>query len=228
MSASVVTIYNWALSAIGTGARVQLATEGSPEANECNLWYDNVRDQILRSAPWDSARSFKRLALSVERSDSAQWEPTDPAPGWRYAYAVPQDLIAPRYLSSYERFELGVNSLDQKVLYCNSPGALLCYTKQQKRVDLWEADLQAAIAFGLGAHIAMQLTGNRDKVSLVTAQAIDKILSARVNGANAPQFALETVPEHLAGRGYGGLTPYTPYIYPWAEFSVQGFASGTT
>ena len=224
MPADVVSVYNMALAAIGTRARVQSPTEVSPEAEQCSLWYEEVRDLVLRSAPWNCASAFRRLALSSERQDEV-WVPGAPAPGWRYAYALPGDFLAPRYLTDYAQFDLGVNSLDQKVLYTNSYQPILRYTKRQARPDLWDVDLRAAIVFALAAHIAPKLTGSSDKVRLVTAQAIDKIMAAREASANETQTYQESVPEWLVARGYGGLTPFTPYIYPQAEFTFAGLST---
>lgn len=226
MSATVVSVYNMALAAIGTVARLQLPTDIGPEAAQCNLWYADVRDQILRSAPWDCAKAHVYLGVSSEKTDDASWVETDPAPGWRFAYGMPSNALAPRYIAeSYARFEIGINSNDQKVLYTNQQQAILCYTKRQTRVDVWESDLRAAVAFGLAAHIGMKLTGSQEKVRFVTAQAIDKILAARQNSANMPNFGLESVPEWIAARGYAQIAPATPYIYPWAEFSVATLPS---
>lgn len=225
MSASEVTIFNWALAAVGTRSRVQATSEASDEAANCVLWYESVRDQILRSAPWDCARKYRRLSVNAERTGEAAWVNTDPAPGWRFAYFLPADFLWPRFLTTYSRFELGINEADQRVLYSNDEGAILCYTKRQTQVSLWDADLQAAVGFALGAHIAMKLTGSQDKVRLVTAQAIDKILAARQAAANAPNFSFDSVPEWIAGRGYGGVAPASPFIYPSAEFTYAGFSS---
>lgn len=228
MAASVVDIYNWALAAIGSASRVQSPTEASNEAEACSLFYENVRDQILRSAPWDCARAYKRLAQNAERDENVEWAPAAPAPGWRFAYALPSDFIWPRFLSTYAHFEIGVSNLDQRVIYTNDTAPILCYTRRLTRVDLMDSDLQAALGFALGAHICMKLTGSHDKVQLVTAQAIDKILSARQSAANASNFSFESVPEWLAARGYGGVAPVQPYLYPSAEFSYAGFSSALT
>lgn len=225
MTTTVVDIYNWALAALGSRSRIQSPTEASVEAEKCSLFYDNVRDQVLRSAPWDCARAYKRLAQSAERDDGLDWVATDPAPGWRYAYALPSDFIWPRFISTFAKFEMGISSTNQRVIYTNDQSPILCYTKRQTRVDLWDADLAAAISFALGAHICASITGSNDKIRLVTGQAIDKILSARQNAANAPDFQLETVPEWLLARGYAGASPTTQFIYPSAEFSFGGFSS---
>lgn len=227
MSASVVDIFNWALGAVGNRARVQSPTEASDEAEICALFYENVRDQVLRSAPWSSASAFKRLAQSGEQDDSVNWDESFPAPQYRYMYTLPSDFIWPRYLDGFAQFDLGVNDKNQRVLYTNTFGAVLRYTKRQDRVDLWDADLQAAVAYALAAHICMKLTGSQDKTRLITAQAIDKILSARSTAANAPLVVYDTVPEWISARGYGGTAPLPIFIYPAAEFSFAGLSSAT-
>lgn len=227
MSASVVSIFNWALGAIGNSYRVQFPGEESSEARECELYYDNVRDQILRSAPWDCAKAYKRLAQVAEYDGNKLWESDQPAPGWRYAFALPANFLWPRFISNFARFELGLTDNDQRVIYTNDPKPILCYTKRQERVNVWDADLQAAVAYALAAHICMKLTGSNDKVRLVTAQAIDKILAARSSAANAPDMDFDTIPEWIAARGYGGTAPVSRYIFPSAEFSYAGFSSAT-
>jgi hypothetical protein len=128
-------------------------------------------------------------------------------------------------MSGFGRFEIGVDSLDQRVLYSNEATPILCYTKRQARVDMWDSDLQAAVGFALAAHICMKLTGSNSKVQLVTQQAIDKILAARQNSANAPSFQLESVPEWLVARGYGGTVPAIQFVYPSSEYSFGGLSS---
>lgn len=228
MTAGPVDVYNWALAAVGSRARLQSISEASREASICTLFYENVRDQILRSAPWDSARTYKRLAQISMRAEDASWVSTDPAPGWNYAYALPSDFIWPRSISTFARFEMGITATDQRVIYTNDAAPILCYTKRQTRVDLWDSDLQAAVGFALGAHICMSLTGSQDKVRLITAQAIDKIIAARQNAANSPDFQLDSTPEWIAARGYAGTAPVSPYIYPSAEFTYAGFSSALT
>lgn len=228
MAADVVTIFNWAIAALGSRSRVQSPTESSVEAEACLLFYENVRDQILRSAPWDCARAYKRLAQSAENDGADAWVATDPAPGWRFAYSTPSDFIWPRFMSTFTHFELGVNSMNQKVIYTNDEAPILCYTKRQELVGIWDADLQSAVAFALAAHICLKITGSTQKVELTTRQAIDKILSARQNAANAPNYSFDTVPEWISARGYGGGAPVNPYIYPSAEFTYAGFSSALT
>lgn len=229
MSGNVVDVYNWALAAVGTRGSVQAVDEASVEAEICTLFYENVRDQILRSAPWDCAKAYRRLGLSVENDFKDAWVETDPPPNWRFAYVAPSDYIWPRFISTMQKFEVGLNSNNQRMIYTNQEQPVLCYTKRLTRVDLWDADLQAAVGYALGAHICMKVTGSENRVRTVTAQAIDKIIGARTSNANAPQNPPdEVIPEWIAARSYGDAVPARPYIYPSAEFAYGGLSSATS
>ena len=52
-----VDICNMALSEIGARVKItNLTTDTGPAAVHCNIWYDQLRKQLLRSAPWGFAR----------------------------------------------------------------------------------------------------------------------------------------------------------------------------
>lgn len=213
--ASVVELYNLALSAVGTKALVSSPTEASRGAEICTLWYATVRDSVLRAAPWPSARAAKRLALQVERDVDEDWELTDPEPGWRFAYSTPSDMIAPRYLANYDRFALAVNSENARTLVTNTENAILIYTKRQEQVQQWDVSLYLAVAYALAAHIAMHLHGKADRAKLAQEQANSLIIQARLDAANAVQEQHETVPDWITARGYAGAAPPVRFIYEY-------------
>jgi len=103
---SVVDIYNRALAEAGTRSSVQSTSEDSAEARVCNIFYDAVRQTVLRMAPWGSVRKFTTLGLlkavpgTPENTGAATetWVATDPPPPWSYAYAYPSDAIFIRYV----------------------------------------------------------------------------------------------------------------------------------
>lgn len=217
-----VDIYNMALSALGTTSSVATVDEDSREAEQCSIWYEPVRDQIFRAAPWPRLTGFKRLALSVERDQDEDWVATDPDPKWQFAYALPADYIRPRYLNTYVQFEESMVG-DLPVLVTNAETPILTYTRKLTRVDLWDPDLTQAVAFGLAAHIAKALTGKDSDLRNMFELAQEKILNARVNAANSRNATNESVPDWIAARGYAGTGPYAQYIYPSADFTVSGF-----
>lgn len=220
--ADVTLIYNSALSSIGTKQRVTLPTERSVEAEECTLWYAQVRDKVLAAAHWTSASAAQRLALQVERDTAVDWVVTDPPPGWLFAYSLPNDMVIPRYLTDYGRFTLGSASTGEKQLYTNTENAILIYTKRIESVDAWDIDLRMAIIFTLGAHVCMKLTGKHERLKIALEQANNLIMGARINDANAQEMQFDTVAPWHAARGVNALSDFR-YIFPYGPLvNVEG------
>lgn len=210
-----VTIFNQALSAIGHRALVVTEDEASREASICRMWYASVRDQILRSAPWASAKRAARLELLSERPASGEWEAEEPQPGYQYAYELPTDMLAPRYLSSYSPFEISMLDATTKALMANEEDVILIYTMQQTDPDLWDPHLTMAIVYALASFICNPLTGKRATGADVAKRANDLIMTARDSLANLDQAPHESIPDWIAARGYVNLAPPTRYFFPY-------------
>ncbi len=101
---SVTDIVNRSLQTIGTRTTVtdaELANNSTNEAIQANLVYTNLRDDLLRLAPWDCA--FKTANLTYissvpgtpENTSPATtlWTPGQPAPPWAYEYQYPVDCL---------------------------------------------------------------------------------------------------------------------------------------
>lgn len=80
----VVDIYNIALSEIRAG-RVDSVNEQSAQARQCSLYYDILRKQVLRDAPWGFARTIQALALLDSDTYSVF--------NWAYVYQYPSDCL---------------------------------------------------------------------------------------------------------------------------------------
>lgn len=217
-----VSIYNLALSSIGTKAQVALPNEKSREAEICRLWFGPVRDRVLRAAPWPSTRAWARLALLKERNADASWVNDDPEPGFAYAYAVPNDMLAPRYLAGYTRFSLSSYPGNRLAIMSNEPNALLTYTKRQEVVGLWDSGLQMAIVTALAAHIVMGLTGKAQRAKNALDQANNMILAAREENANTDMASVDTIPSWIQARGYTGTLLENRYFYPQGNLFTAG------
>ena len=214
MASSVVEIYNLACSA-GPGTRTSITAvdEGSREAEVCTLWYDTTLEAVLRAAPWTSTTAYERLALLYERDFAVDWTSAMPPPEWGFEYASPANMIRPRYLTSFERFDLSIRDTTHTIV-TNVDSALLCYTKKQTLVSMWDASLTMAMTYALGANITMGLTGKLSRARSALEAANDMISQARVAAANEREVGLyETLPSWLAIRGAPqGQAPQ--YIYP--------------
>lgn len=222
MAIDLVTVYNMSLSSIGAGSSLQSTTEKDRGAEQCNIWYESVRDQIMRSAPWPTLTRYKRLGLLVERDDDEDWVATDPPPGWLFAYGVPADYLWPRHFTDYAQF-LPSQIASTHVLATNVETPILIYTGRETNPGAWDVDLRMAIVHGLAAHVAKAITGKEaDQVNAFNL-AQEKINMARQAASNQVQQQLEVVPSWIAARGFALQGPSTPYVYPSAEFAMMGF-----
>lgn len=214
MANTKLDVFNMAMYHCGTREDIADVNEESREAEVCRLLYDRVRDHVLRSAYWSSAKGFKRLAVVVERDDTLAWAATDPEPGFRFAYAVPNDFLYPRFLTSYERFSTGVLN-NQSVIFANTEDAILQYTMRQENVALWDANLFMAMTFALAAYATMPLNGKPQRASNAAQQANNLILEARVANANSEDNQIDTMPSWITARGYAGSAVDSRYFYPY-------------
>jgi hypothetical protein len=95
MPDSIIAICNRAISEIGGGTPSQITTlaDGSVEAAQCNLWYDRLRRNLLRTAPW----GFARFQETLTQVGDLIPDQTAPYP-FLWAYAYPSDCIKFRYI----------------------------------------------------------------------------------------------------------------------------------
>lgn len=214
MAATQLDVFNMACHAVGTRDDIAAVNEQSREAEVCRLWYDKVRDQVLRAAYWSCAKGYARLALVAERDDSLNWVVGDPEPGFRYAYATPNDFLAARYDSNYGRFTVGVRS-GVPVIMSNTEDMILFYTIQQDNVALWDAQLLMAIAYALAAHISQPLKGKPSSARATAEQANALISEARVSNANLEENKIDSMPDWILARGYSGSVAPSRFYYPF-------------
>ena len=101
---SVTDVCNRSLQKIGTRTTVtdaEIAGNSSNEAIQFNLCYAEVRDKLLRMAPWDSGLKTANLVYissvpgTPENTSAATnlWQPGIPAPPWAYEYQYPVDCL---------------------------------------------------------------------------------------------------------------------------------------
>ncbi len=99
-----VSMINLALQSYGdrtTLTAAQLAAGSNNQAKQANLAYDNVRDGLLRMAPWDCALKTANLTYitsvpgTPENTSPATnlWQPGQPRPPFSYEYQYPVDCL---------------------------------------------------------------------------------------------------------------------------------------
>lgn len=228
MAQSQLNLYNLALSIISDKYIVATTGEASIPAETCGMWYDVVRQTVLRSAHWNSCRRFARLTQEAARDTALDWVAADPNPGWAFSYDFPADMLAARYMTNFAEFDVGYDN-DGKVINSNVGGTatadkpVLCYTADITDPLIWEPDLYKGMSFALAAHIAMPLTGKSGSARSWLEVANGVILEARVASANERQQLIRTMPESLLARGYTDQNTTVPFFYPYGpSFSASG------
>jgi len=101
---TVTDIVNRALQTIGTRTTVtasELANNDTNEAIQANLILNNMRDDLLRMAPWDCGMKTANLVYITSQPGTPEntspatqlWQPGQPSPPWAYEYQYPADCL---------------------------------------------------------------------------------------------------------------------------------------
>jgi hypothetical protein len=232
---SPIEISNRALSELGGRATVASFSEGSKEARACALWYDPLRKQLLRAAPWGFAR--KQFVLS--ELGNAQ-DNTSPYP-WGFKYTYPSDALRVRYIlppgpnfnpataipgtqvafcglgpSRSNRFIIAqdiepslLNS--RKVLLANLQYAHAVYVADETNTEMFEDDFAQALVSAMAAKMCMAITGNVNMRAGFIESAQMAITNARVTDGNEAIPTLDHTPDWMAARndGWGPVSTFS-------------------
>jgi hypothetical protein len=216
MTAATVAVWNAALSAAKGRGRLSSLTENSVEREECEQWYELVRQTVAEANFWPGNTTTAYLALLSQRDPaSTQWSAADPKDPYKYKYALPSDYLRPQYLATYARFEVyWDNETSRNVLVCDDPKALLTYTFDQDNVNAWSPGQKQAIIYGLAAHIAPGLGCSRAEIERNINMANRYLQSAQASAQFQQNRPAESIPRELLARGFSGSMVQTRYYYP--------------
>lgn len=220
-------LFNQALAHAKIGGSISDADENSREARACRLFYDTVRQKVLGMASWPSATATFRPAQLAERTPNVDWAPGAPTPQFRYAYSVPPDMIRPRYLDTFSRFDYALFNDDTKAIHTDAVTPVLTYTRDQTNLVLWDTALYEAIGLALGAYASPKLNGQEATVGRLLQQANAAIEVARAGAVNTDQENYDwSSPWHEARHDYlSGGPRQTRYIYPVDTLFVTSHAT---
>ena len=193
---SDVQICNLALSHIGARSTISSLNEQSAEAQQCKAWYDIVRKDILQRHNWSFARRRLTMAL-IEQN---------PAPEWRYRYALPHDWIAVRYLEHPAGADADALPFDleaslsgaEMTLLTNADAAKAIYTFDQTYTNMFSDKFRITLSWGLAAVLAVPITGDERRAQY--AQQIYMTVLEQAMGSDAGQAISEPPREAEAIR----------------------------
>lgn len=217
MTTTVLGIYNAAISAAHGKGRLTSLSDVSREKSECDIWYDQVRTQILEAAYWPPARRTSRLTLKSTRDQTLDWVPGDPETQFLYKYSLPTNCIRPWYLVNYEQFIVSFDPVDGiNVLNTNVEDATLVFAADQTNPAFWSPGLRASVIYALAATISGAIKGDQALKQTNFTLANDQIMQARMNVAGLWNEQQETLPPPLAARGHT-IAEETRFYYPYGD-----------
>ena len=171
MAITSVDLCSKALLLIGANA-IQSFQDGSRESDVCSSIYGLVRDTLLTNRLW---------GFSIEQRDLARLYET-PLRDWKYAYALPTEILRIRKVSNSKDFQVVKGKL-----YSNNPTLSVdC----QVAIDAAEMPpyFQTALISELASKLAVSLLGDTTKHNLFSAMAQRDLINARIadsqNGPN--------------------------------------------
>jgi hypothetical protein len=215
MTTTVLGIYNAALSAVRAKGRLSSLLDESREREECDIWYEMVRDRVQEAAFWPSSRRTARLPLLRTRDFTDHWAEGDPESQFQYAYALPTDYLRAWHLDTFETFSISFDSSrTRNVLSTNMNQALLVYAAAQTNPVFWTPGQRQATIYALAAAISGAISGQNSLQQLNYQLADEAIMAARADSQMSVSLPTETLPPALAARGYSDYR-HTRFYYPY-------------
>jgi len=191
-----VKICNIALGHLGEAPIIDL-TGNSTAAQACNLHYEMTRDELLRSHPWNFAKT--RTVLSQNS--------TDPTFGWEKQYNLPSDCIR---VVEVNDSEFGDELTDKfiiegGVLLTDADAVNLVYIQQITAVDQFDSLFVKAFAMRLAIALSETIRGTTQKTAELV-EAYERVvapLARRVdsNEQRRSKGLLDVSSPMLASRG---------------------------
>jgi len=190
--ASIIEICNLALQNISQRTITSLDARTN-EGKQCAQRYEHARDVTLQMSWW----GFAKGVAALPNLDAAPVE-------WAYAYQLPPDLIACRYIvSPVPRQRVPFEQSGRELWTNHGPETTLAYTKRVVDPTQFSPLFIDALSWRIAADIAVPLTGSKSsrRDALGTFGDILKIASSSDANEQGPVSPLETVPDWIEGRG---------------------------
>lgn len=197
--ASVVTICNMALGNIGITQTIENLDDNNERARVCKLYYEHVRDQLIRGMEPNWAQAF--VALAPVSGDAP--------PGWQYQYRYPTDCLYAKRVTDengarqqvnypYQTdtvadpppipFEIRADSgASGRIIVTDQPDAYLWYTKRVTDTNDFDPEFTMAMAWSLAAAIAIPMKVNAQVAQFASNNARQMVGEAAVGSESEAQ-----------------------------------------
>lgn len=188
--ATKVSICSNALLLLGAKT-INSLDEGSDRASLASNLYDSVRDDMLRSHPWNCAVKRVVLAADVE------------VPAFDYAaqFTLPSDWLKTISVGD-EGYEVDYKHESGKIL-CDGTALSLRYIFRNEVEATWDAMLVRAMELKMAAEMAYPVTGSASMSDMMHNKLLQHMKQARaVDGQDDPPQTLGDFP--LLNSRFGG------------------------
>jgi hypothetical protein len=173
-------VVNVGLTLVGA-APITSLTDGSTAANAADDIYTEVRDDLLRSHPWNFATKRTTLAKSA----------TTPDFEFDYAYPLPSDWI--RNISVHDN-DAGHGTIlfrveivnNQRCIITSSDAVYLRYVYRLTDPNVMSSDFRRALEVSLARDLAVKLASSnvlQDRLSIQADRALARARSSDALGA---------------------------------------------
>ena len=174
---SPTDMINVALRRIGA-ERITSLTDGTKNANVANDIYEEVRDDLLRSHPWNFATKRVKLAQSA----------TDPVFEFDHAYPLPSDWL--RTISVHDN-DAGHGTIlfrveligTQRAIIASADDVYLRYVSKVTDPNLMTPDFRKALEFALARDMSIPIASSNTLYELMEVMAKNALNKARSNDA---------------------------------------------
>jgi len=188
-------VVNKALRLIGASPITSL-TDGSTSANAADDIYTELRDELLRSHPWNFATKRQKLAQSS----------TDPTFEFDHAYPLPSDWL--RTISVHDN-DAGHGTIlfrmeiigTQRAIITSSDEVYLRYVYGVTDPNIMTSDFRAAFESALARDLAIPLASSRTLRDDMGRQHARDMAKARSNDAMGAHPELRPRGSWAASRG---------------------------
>lgn len=171
--ASVTGICNVALRNLGAN-RITDLTDGSKNANVLSDIYDETRDHLLRSHPWNFATKRANLSRSA----------TAPAFGFAYLYALPADWL--RTVTVHDNSD-GIGTMVHReeglFIATDAEAVYISYVARITDPNAMTADFREALSLELARVAAVPITDSGTLQDRMAVAAEKALLRARSTDA---------------------------------------------
>lgn len=164
MASSVIEICNNALIKVGADAITAL-TEDVKAARVCNRIYEIMRDDLLRSHPWNFA---------IARSSLAKLSAA-PAFGYSSQYQLPSDCL--RVLGVQDIYK--EYRIEGRKVLTDSNAIKLVYIKKEEDPTQYDSSFSNLLALKLAAEIAYTMTNDAGLAQLLSREYKEELKKAK-------------------------------------------------